>query len=167
MKKLKLMISVALMLLFGVAAARAEHSTMLEFNTMTPVTGPFVGTANPIRGVSGGGLPWTISKGQGELRSGDLEVHVRGLVLAAGPLAGTNPIPNFRALVSCQSIDSNGQASVVNISTDNFPATSAGDSEIQATVEIPIPCLAPRELVRNYGPLAKHTLIEPEIPIQV
>jgi len=137
------MISVALMLLFGVAAAQAEHSTILEFNTMTPVTGPFVGTANPIRGVSGGGLPWTISKGQGEIRSGDLEVHVRGLVLAAGPLAGTNPVHNFRALVSCQSIDSNGQASVVNISTDNFPATSAGDSDIQATVEIPTPCFAP------------------------
>src|SRR6266849_11022190 len=124
MKKLKLMISVALILLFGVAVARAEHSTILEFHTMTPVTGPFVGTANPIRGVSGGGLPWMISKGQGELRSGDLEVHVRGLVLAAGPLAGTNPIPNFRALVSCQSIYSICHASDVNISTDNFPATS-------------------------------------------
>src|SRR6266849_3393444 len=100
MKKLKLMISVALILLFGLAVARAEHSTILEFNTMTPVTGPFVCIANPIRGVSGGGLPWMLSKGQGELRSnGDLEVRVRGLVLAAGPLAGTNPVPNFRVLV--------------------------------------------------------------------
>src|SRR6266852_5501149 len=108
----------ALLVLVTVGAAQTDKSNVLEFASMASVTGPFVGTANPIRGVSGGGLPWMISKGQGELRSnGDLEVHVRGLVLAAGPLAGTNPIPNFRALVSCQSIDSNGNPSVVNIST--------------------------------------------------
>src|SRR5216684_7152917 len=134
----------ALLVLVTFGAAQTDESTVLEFASMASVTGPFVGTANPIRGVSGGGLPWMISKGQGELRSnGDLEVHVRGLVLAGGPLAGTNPVPNFRALVSCQSIDSNGQASVVNISTDNFPATAAGDSDIQATVELPTPCFAP------------------------
>ncbi len=121
----------------------SPSGTLLEFNTMTPVTGPFVGTANPIRGVSGGGLPWTISKGQGELRSGDLEVHVRGLVLAAGPLAGTNPISSFRAIISCQSIDGTGNPSVVNINTDNFPATSTGDSDIEAAVEVPSPCFAP------------------------
>src|SRR5258708_35097264 len=35
--------------------------------------------------------------------------HLRGLVLAAGPLAGTNPISSFRAILSCQSIDGTGK----------------------------------------------------------
>jgi hypothetical protein len=50
---------------------------------MMPVTGPYTGTANPIRGVPGGGLPWIITAGNGALKSdGRLLVHVRGLVLA-------------------------------------------------------------------------------------
>jgi len=134
----------ALLVLVTVGAAQTDELTVLEFASMAPVTGPFVGTANPIRGVSGGGSPWRISTGQGELRSnGEVEVHVRGLVLAAGPLAGTNPVSSFRAIVSCQSIDGTGNPSVVNISTDNFAATSTGDSDIEATVEVPSPCFAP------------------------
>lgn len=139
-----LVTTLVLMVLVTAGAAQTDESTVLEFASMAPVMGPFVGTANPIRGVSGGGLPWRISTGQGELRSdGELEVHVRGLVLAAGPLAGTNPISSFRAIVSCQSIDGTGNPSVVNISTDNFPATSTGDSDIEATIEVPSPCFAP------------------------
>lgn len=139
-----LMMVLALLVLVTVGVAQTDDSTVLEFASMASVTGPFVGTANPIRGVSGGGLPWRISTGQGELKSsGELEVHVRGLVLAAGPLTGTNPISNFRAIVSCQSIDGTGNPSVVNISTDNFPATSTGDSDIEGTVEITNPCFAP------------------------
>ena len=59
---------------------------MLELDTMVVVSGPFVGSANPIRGVNGGGLPWEIAEGRGELASdGKLEVEVRGLVLLDGP----------------------------------------------------------------------------------
>ena len=50
---------------------------------MMPVTGPYTRTANPIRGVPGGGLPWIITAGNGALKSdGRLLEHVRGLVLA-------------------------------------------------------------------------------------
>ena len=38
-------------------AATADPGTILKFDTMAPVTGPYVGAANPIRGVPGGGLP--------------------------------------------------------------------------------------------------------------
>ncbi len=68
---------------------------------MTPVTGPYVGTVNPIRTVPGGGLPWMINEGTGFLsRDGRLDVRVHGLVLAdnsAAPanLRGTNPVPDF------------------------------------------------------------------------
>ena len=65
------------------APAGADPGTILKFTTMTPVTGPYVGAANPIRTVPGGGLPWIITAGNGALKSdGHLIVHVRGLVLA-------------------------------------------------------------------------------------
>ena len=125
------------------APAFGKGNSILEFGTMVPVTGPFVGSANPIRGVNGGGLPWTITSGSGELdSSGKLEVNVRGLVLAAGPSAGTNPIPNFKAVVSCRTI-SDGMVVVDNVSTGLFPATSTGDSQIEAQVALPTPCVAP------------------------
>src|SRR5512135_2950381 len=72
--------------------AGSRETTIMEFGTMAPVTGPFVGTANPIRGINGGGLPWQISSAHGELSgSGKLEVSVRGLVLFDGP-----PVPPER-----------------------------------------------------------------------
>jgi hypothetical protein len=131
------------------ASSRAsDGEKVLKFRTMVPVTGPFVGSANPIRGINGGGLPWQIEKANGELRrDGRLEVRVKGLVLLAGDpvpatLQGTNPIPNFQAVVSCMTIV-NGAASTVNVATDPFPASSSGDSRIEATVSLPSPCIAP------------------------
>ncbi|MFB3924141.1 MAG: hypothetical protein ACE145_20660 [Terriglobia bacterium] len=123
------------------AVPPAPAPQMLEFNTMFPVAGPYVGTTNPIRGISGGGVPWVISEGRGELRSdGKLEIKVRGLVFASN---GSNPVPNFRGVVSCQSIDGSGNPSVVNVSTGDFPASGTGDAVIEDTVELPHPCVAP------------------------
>ena len=75
-------------------------------------------------------------------------MRVRGLVLANDPsvpaaLRGTNPFPNFRALVSCQSIGAGNTATITNISTGDFKADSAGDSTINAQVSLPQPCIAP------------------------
>ena len=68
------------------SGASPNGQKVLEFDTMVGVSGPFVGSANPIRGVNGGGLPWQIAEGKGELGSdGRLEVEVRGLVLLDGP----------------------------------------------------------------------------------
>ena len=65
----------------GVAASTGPSpATMLKFDTMAPVTGPYVGPANPVRGVPGGGLPWMLTAGNGSLkRDGHLLVKVRGL----------------------------------------------------------------------------------------
>ena len=134
----------------GVSApAGADPGTILKFTTMTPVTGPYVGAANPIRGVPGGGLPWIITAGNGALKSdGHLLVHVRGLVLAdqdpvPPALQGTNPVPGFEAIVSCQTISATGAATLTNLSTAAFPASAAGNSDINATVSLPHPCIAP------------------------
>lgn len=134
----------------GVAASdKPGPATVLKFSTMTPVTGPFVGTANPVRGEAGGGLPWLLTSGSGSLkRDGHLLVKVRGLVLAKQApvpqgLQGTNPFADFRALVSCQSIGAGSTATVVNVSTGDFKANTAGDSTIHARVTLPRPCIAP------------------------
>jgi hypothetical protein len=138
----------ALGLIVQTSGASSSGQKVLEFDTMVPVSGPFVGSANPIRGVNGGGFPWQIAEGRGELAAnGKLEVKVRGLVLFNGApvppaLRGTNPISSFRAIVSCLTID-NGSPATRNVATGPFPATGTGDSEIEATVALPRPCVAP------------------------
>jgi hypothetical protein len=135
-------------LIVQASGASSSGQNVLEFNTMVGVSGPFVGSANPIRGVNGGGLPWQIAGGRGRLGSdGRLEVEVRGLVLLNGPpvplaLRGTNPIASFRAIVSCLTIV-NGSPTSTNVATGPFPATATGNSEIEATVGLPSPCVAP------------------------
>jgi hypothetical protein len=132
---------------------------------MAGVPRPYTGPTNAIRGIPGGGLPWVISSAQGELStSGDLEVKVTGLVLdpndpavIAGGNAGKNPIPQFKAIVSCQSVDSSGAAITVNVSTALFPATTGlasaggGNAKIEDHVNLPHPCLAPIVFVTSPG----------------
>ena len=131
------------------APAGADPGTILKFDVMAPVTGPYVGTMNPIRTVPGGGLPWMISSGTGSLtRDGHLKITVVGLVLAdAAPvpasLRGTNPVPDFVGIVSCQAISASGKAVVVNVKTGQFAASMAGNATIKAKVKLPRPCIAP------------------------
>ena len=133
----------------GVAASASTPGTVMKFDTMAPVTGPYVGAANPIRNVPGGGLPWMIRAATGSLKSnGHLLVHVRGLVLAEQApvppaLQGTNPIPDFEAIVSCQSIGTDGSAVSTNVATGQFAASADGNADINATVSLPSPCIAP------------------------
>jgi hypothetical protein len=136
----------SLLLLLQVTSVAAKGPKILKFGTMVGVTGSFVGSANPLRGVNGGGLPWRLNEAGGQLTAGGhLDIEVEGLVLAAGASEGTNPIPNFRGLVSCL----NTSNEVVNRLTDNFPATTGaasaggGNAHIEADLAIPDPCIAP------------------------
>jgi hypothetical protein len=124
---------------------------ILEFDTMVGVPRPYTGATNAIRDVPGGGLPWVVDSAKGELRvDGRIEVKVEGLVIdpadpaaiAAG-VAGTNPVANFRAIVSCLSKDAAGNATTANVQTGLFPADTAGNSEIEDSVSLPDPCIAP------------------------
>ncbi|MDR0360796.1 MAG: hypothetical protein LBJ87_15215 [bacterium] len=138
----------------GAAPAAADPPTILEFQSMAPVTGPFVGSANPERGLNGGGLPWMLDRAQGELHAdGKLEVRVQGLVLANDPAVpanqrGTNPIPSFRAIVSCL-VAQGSSVAPVNVATDPSPATTKGNAHIEATVALPPHCVAPEVFVTS------------------
>ncbi len=141
-------------LLFAQSSMGAKGPKILEWSTMVGVPQAFVGATNPIRGVNGGGIPWTLASATGELSpDGHLEIRVRGLVLAAGANAGNNPSATFRAIVSCL----NSSAAIVNLTTDPFPATvgaasaGGGNADIEATVALPDPCLAPIVFVTSAG----------------
>ena len=117
---------------------------VLAFQTMVGVTRPYTGSANAIRGVPGGGIPWVLDAAAGELRpSGEIEVAVAGLVLAEGGNAGRNPIANFRAVVSCLSVDGDGNPITVNLPSGLFPADIGGNCLIEDQVDLPDPCIAP------------------------
>jgi hypothetical protein len=137
-------------------AASARGLNVLEFSTMVGVPTALTGakSAPVLRGINGGGLPWMIGSGKGELSaSGHLEVTVQGLVLAAGANAGSNPINSFRAVVSCVTRD----GGVANVQTDPFPATTGpassggGDAHIEAAVSLPPSCIAPIIFVTSPG----------------
>jgi hypothetical protein len=140
----------------SVSSATAKESKILEFDTMVGVPSTLTGAQSqaPLRGVSGGGLPWTLTSARGELKaSGKLEIEVEGLVFAAGPNTGANTVASFRALVSCVRSDGNVQ----NVLTDPFPATTGpassggGNAKIEAKVALPHPCFAPIVFVTSPG----------------
>ena len=124
----------------------SAHSSrdVLEFDSMTPVTGGAVGTVND-RGITGGGKAWVITSGSGEVdRNGSVHVTVSGLVIPA--LGGINPISAFGATVSC--VTPHG---VVNLRTGTAPASAAGDATIDGTVTLPHPCKDPVLFVTSPG----------------
>jgi hypothetical protein len=115
--------------------------SLFHFRSMTGVVPPFTGPANPIRNLGGGGAPWQIASGRASLNTaGELEVHVRGLVLVR---TGANPVASFAAILSCQSKDAAGAPTIVNLVAATAPATAAGDADLEGTVSLPSPCVAP------------------------
>jgi hypothetical protein len=124
-----------------VSAGAHEGGTLVEFDSMTPVTGAALGPATD-RGIPGGGAPWSIISGTGSVdRKGHVSVTVKGLIVV--PL-GKNPIGTFQAVVSCITKD----GAVKNVETTGvFPASTAGDSTIDATVTLPHPCRHPEVFV--------------------
>ena len=125
----------------GTAPASAED-TLIEFDSITPVTGSAVGHLND-RNIMGGGLPWVITSGSGEVdRQGNVEIEVKGLIIPASAGFGFNPAPKFQAVVSCL-----GPSGVVNVKSAAFPASRAGDSEFETTVALPHPCNKPEVFV--------------------
>jgi hypothetical protein len=120
---------------------------------MVGVDGPFLGSANPIRGVNGGGAPWVLDLAHGKLKAnGDLDILVKGLVI---PGVG-NPVNPFRAIVSCLTVDEFGDVAEQNIITDPEDTQMIGDpgngdARIRAKINLPDPCVAPIIFVTSPG----------------
>ena len=140
----------------SVVTAAAKGPKILKFDTMVGVPAGLTGAQSQgsLRGLNGGGIPWTLADASGELRAnGHLEITVQGLVLAAGANAGSNPSANFRGVVSC--VTDTGV--IQNVPTDPFPATlgpasaGGGNATIEADLTLPQPCIAPIIFVTNGG----------------
>jgi hypothetical protein len=87
MKRVTSVIAAVMMvaLVVQVSSAGSDGKNILEFDTMFGVDGPFVGTMNPVREVPGGGLPWQIERGRGELSAnGEVRVRVEGPCCSTG-----------------------------------------------------------------------------------
>lgn len=124
--------------------AHDEHR-VLSFSSMTPVTGAAVGAVNN-RGLVGGGKAWAITSGTGSVSTkGHVVVNVTGLVIPE--IGNTNPVTQFKAIVSCIA----RHHVIVNVSTGLFDANSAGDSTIDDTVALPRHCEHPIVFVTNQG----------------
>ena len=129
---------------------------VLDAKVLGAVSEPYTGSANAIRSVPGGGLPWEIGSGNADLRAdGRLHVEVEGLVLARrapvpAALQGTNPVEQFKAIVSCLTTTS-GAATTTNVSTPLVSASTGGDAEIDTAVDLPSPCFAPIVFVTTSG----------------
>jgi hypothetical protein len=127
------------------ATAGGNSANVLKFERMAPVVAPFTGATNPIRGLNGGGVPWSRKSGTGFLRAdGRAHIDVEGLII---PARGVNPVDFFRGVVNCltPAAPTNG----VNLATDPVPATDSGDATIDATVDLPETCVAPIVFVTN------------------
>ncbi len=144
-------VTAALIAAFGSIYAATGHADneaeelVLAFSTMRGNL-PHV----DINDNTGAGAPWVIADGDGFLTAdGVVVVKVRGLVFAPSVpnVGGTNPVPTFRAIVSCTTVNADGQTEVVNISTGGFPANAKGNCNIADEVTLPNPCYAPIILV--------------------
>jgi hypothetical protein len=142
-----LMVSLA-GLVVGTSASGSGGSggkDVLEWDVMAGVDAPFTGPTNPIRGMGGGGVPWSVDVAKGELRTdGRLELEVEGLVLTS---TGVNPSPTFVARVNCLT-----GAQPVNgetVSTAPVKTGPEGDAEFDTRVALPDPCYAPIVFVTN------------------
>lgn len=147
--------AIALLTAFSTGAWADQQ--ILRFDTMNGVDGPFLGAANPIREVRGGGLPWVIARGRGKLDDdGKLDVEVRGLIIPLSAGFGFNPAPFFRVVISCLSVNASGLVEIVNVITANGDEVMLGDprngdARFKTKVDLPTPCVAPVLFVTSPG----------------
>jgi hypothetical protein len=128
---------------------------VLQFDTAFANVSPFIGAAGAIRGVTAAPLPWAIRSIHGDLdANGQLTIDVDHLVLADDPavpanLRGTNPVPFFAAIVSCET-SMGGTVTVSNVTSANFAATMpGGNAFIHQRLALPTPCAAPDVFVTS------------------
>jgi hypothetical protein len=145
------LVGLTIFALAGSMAAQDEDAVTIKnivtFSTMIGDPGngsPAAKAKNVIRGYLGPDSPWFLSSVQGSLKTnGALTVTVRGLVLPNG----TNPVPFFRAALSCQSPTDSTKGRL--FFTKPFPADTKGNSNIVGTITLPAQCIAPIILVTS------------------
>jgi hypothetical protein len=145
--------AVATLLPASSAVAHDDHPSRHRAHDLlrAPIAGSLP-TDKPIFGVSPGGAPWVIDRGNARVRTdGRLEVRVEGLVIGPnsipnGPTPGINPVPRLTASLAC-----NG---MVVASTRSVRFSPSGDARIRANVKVPKRCIAPVVMLNPAPPAA-------------
>jgi hypothetical protein len=138
----------ALLVVPALGLGSGDGRKVLEARVLAGLPQAYTGPAGVIRGVNGAGAAWSIGDAEADLRSdGRLEIDVQGLIVT---VRGNNPLTQFGAIVSCQTIV-NGAPAVTNVSTAPFDASPAGDAQTEQDVDLPTPCLAPIVFVTTPG----------------
>jgi hypothetical protein len=137
------------------SASNRSNRDVQDFSTAFANVSPFIGAAGAISGVTAAPLPWAVRSIHGDLdANGDLNISVRGLVLANDPavpanLRGTNPVPSFAAIVTCR-VPSGNTFTTTKVISNNFPATMpGGNAEIHQKLTLPQPCVGPYVFVTS------------------
>jgi hypothetical protein len=139
------LVGCSLVFALGASADRARErpgSAFLESALAPSLPMP---TDPTIHGVAPGGAPWGLDKGSAVLSNdGRVAIEVDGLVLTAGPFAGTaGPVTGIAASLFCGADANTTPAATSGVA----PLTPGGDATIHATVTLPGSCLAPIVLV--------------------
>lgn len=151
--KLVISVAVAAIAAAGIATtAAARDNGKIESGKLIGVPATMARELGNIRGINGGGLPWTIGDSDVVVReSGKIEVEFDNLVFAAGDNIGKNTVPSMAIVVSC--LDAANLP--VNVVSEPFPVTvtngksKGGDASVSTRVDLPTPCFAPIVFVTN------------------
>jgi hypothetical protein len=137
----------------GVATTSSAdaHGSLVRSEHLIGVQAPFTGSAHPVHGVPGGGLPWVLDEGELRVRAdGRVRMEVEGLIIdpaANSALAGTNPVANFRVAVSCD----NGDGTFTVVRTGLIPASPTGDASVRTKLALPAMCDDPVAFITSPG----------------
>lgn len=104
--------------------------------------------------VAGGFLPWTTTSGRAQvnLRTGDIEFIVRGLVFAGGSsgitIGSALPVTAVDGTLVCDNNGSAGGGNSVLVETPSVPLTETGDAQFKGNIgPLPDVCASEPDLV--------------------
>lgn len=138
-----LMAGLVLTLVFATGSAQAQSVSWKQVVGIIPA-GNTVGTGNTA--VPGGFLPWTTTAGAARvnLRSGEFQFVVRGLVFAGGGpgiVIGTpGPVTSVKGTLVCDVDGSGSGGNSVLVDTPSVPLSTTGDAMFSGHVDVPSVC---------------------------
>jgi len=125
-------------LLIAMAALPLMPAASFARDDSTPEWKTIIGieqAGNVVDGVTGGGQPWSALGGEAsvDLRSGEVEFTVHGLVLAGGNSIGTpGAVVSVAGTVVC--------GVGISVATPQVPLSPQGDAEFDGVVAVPPGC---------------------------
>ena len=119
---------------------------------------PSVPTDPAFHGVTPGGAPWVLRRGEVSISRDRLDLRVRGLVIPTAPANGTpGPVTTISASLYCGADADTAPAAT----SDHAPISRRGDARIRdRSFDVPDTCLAPVVLVHPNGDTTHYIAVE-------